>query len=57
MKAFECNKINHGCNAVIRGKDNREVMAKATEHAKRAHGMDTIPADMAKKVEASIHDE
>jgi predicted small metal-binding protein len=45
-----------GCNAVIEGKDVAEVMAKGAEHAKKAHGMATIPPDMAKKVQAAIKD-
>ena len=57
MKAFECNKVVPNCNAVIRGKDANEVMTKAEEHAKRAHGMQSIPQDVAQKVKAAIHDE
>jgi len=56
MKAFECNKVVPNCNAVIRGKDENEVMTKAAEHAKKAHGMKDIPADVAKKVRDAIHE-
>ena len=56
MKAFECNKVVPNCNAVIRGKDDAEVMSKAAEHARKAHNMKDIPADVAKKVQESIHD-
>jgi predicted small metal-binding protein len=45
-----------GCNAVIEGKDEAEVMAKGAEHAKKAHGMSSIPPDVAKKVQAAIKD-
>ncbi len=57
MKAFECNKVVPECGAVIRGKDENEVMAKATEHARKAHHMENIPADVARKVRGAIHDE
>jgi predicted small metal-binding protein len=43
-----------GCNAVIEGKDEAEVMAKGAEHAKAAHKMTTIPPEMAAKVKAAI---
>ena len=56
MKAFECNKVVPNCNAVIRGKDDKEVMAKAAEHAKQAHGMTNITPDVAKKVRDAIHE-
>jgi predicted small metal-binding protein len=45
-----------GCNAVIEGKDEAEVMAKGAEHAKTAHKMTTIPPDVAAKVKAAIKD-
>ena len=45
-----------GCNAVIEGKDTNEVMTKGAEHAKKAHGIDAIPPDVAKKVQAAIKD-
>jgi len=40
---------------VIEGKDDNEVMMKATEHAKNAHKMTTIPPDVASKVQQAIH--
>jgi predicted small metal-binding protein len=41
---------------MVEGKDIAEVMAKAAEHAKTAHGMTTIPPAMAEKVQAAIKD-
>ena len=45
-----------GCNAVIEGKDESEVMQKGAEHAKTAHGMSAIPPDVAQKVRGAIRD-
>jgi predicted small metal-binding protein len=45
-----------GCNFVAEGKDTAEVMAKGAEHAKTAHGMTSIPPDLAAKVQAAIKD-
>jgi predicted small metal-binding protein len=45
-----------GCNAVIEGKDEAEVMQKGAEHAKKAHGMNQIPPDVAQKVRGAIRD-
>ena len=34
-----------------------QIMAQVAEHAKKDHGMQTIPNDVAQKVKASIHEE
>ena len=40
----------------MEGHDEAEVMKKATEHARKDHGMTTIPPDVAKKVQGAIRD-
>jgi predicted small metal-binding protein len=54
MKVLNCGDLVPGCKAIIEGKDEAEVMAKGAVHAKTAHMMATIPADMAAKVKAAI---
>ena len=55
-KQLRCGDLMPGCNAVIEGKDEAEVMAKGAEHAKQAHGMSSIPPDIAQQVKAAIRD-
>ena len=55
-KVLKCGDLMPGCNFVAEGKDVAEVMAKGVEHAKTAHGLSTIPPDLAQKVQASIRD-
>ena len=55
-KVLRCGDLMPGCNAVIEGKDEAEVMAKGAEHAKTAHKMTSIPPDIAAKVKAAIKD-
>jgi predicted small metal-binding protein len=55
-KVLKCGDLMPGCNAVIEGKDEAEVMAKGAEHAKTAHQITTIPPDMVTKVKAAIKD-
>lgn len=55
-KILRCGDLMPGCNAVVEGKDVAEVMAKAQEHAKTAHGMTAIPPEVAAKVQAAIKD-
>jgi predicted small metal-binding protein len=38
----------------MEGKDVTEVMAKAEEHARTAHGMKAIPPEVAAKVRAAM---
>jgi predicted small metal-binding protein len=55
-KVLKCGDLMPGCNFVAEGKDVAEVMAKGAEHAKTAHGMTSIPSDLAAKVQAAIKD-
>ena len=55
-KILRCDDVMPGCKAVVEGKDVAEVMAKAAEHAKTAHGLTTIPSEVAAKVQAAIKD-
>lgn len=53
-KELRCGDLMPGCSAVIDGKDEAEVLRKAAEHAKTAHGMKEIPPDVAQKVQGAI---
>jgi predicted small metal-binding protein len=55
-KIFRCGDLIPGCNAVIEGQDESEVMAKGAEHAKQAHGITSIPPAVAAKVRAAIRE-
>ena len=48
-KVLRCGDLMPGCNAVIEGKDEAEVMAKKAEHAKTPHKMISLPPDIAAK--------
>jgi len=55
-KILRCGDLMPGCSFVAEGKDVAEVMAKGAEHAKKDHGMTSIPPDLAAKVQAAIKD-
>ena len=57
MKAMHCGDLMKGCDFVSRGETELEVMKKAAEHAKMAHGMDKITPELAEKVKAAIRNE
>ncbi len=53
-KVLRCGDVMPGCAIVLEGQDDAEVVRKATEHAKSAHGMATVPPDVVNKVRAAI---
>jgi len=55
-KVLRCGDLMPGCQAVVEGNNEAEVMAKAVEHAKKDHGMTTISPDVAAKARAAIKD-
>jgi predicted small metal-binding protein len=55
-KVLRCGDLMPGCSFVAEGKDVAEVMAKGAEHAKKDHGISSIPPDMVAKVQAAIKD-
>jgi predicted small metal-binding protein len=45
-----------GCQTVVEGKDEAEVMARAAEHARSAHGLQQVPPELAGKVRSAIRE-
>ena len=56
-KVLRCREVGMDCDFVARGESEDQVMAQAAEHARKDHGMESIPAEVAATVKAAIHDE
>jgi len=57
MKEFHCKDVGMAnCDFVAKGRDDDEIMKKATEHAKRDHKMQTIPPDLERKARGAIRE-
>lgn len=56
MKQFACGSVVSGCDGVVTGETEDDVMAAAAEHARTAHGMDDVPEELAGKIRAGITD-
>jgi predicted small metal-binding protein len=56
-KELRCGDLMPGCKAVVEGKDEAEVMAKAAEHAKNAHGLQQVTPELAIKVRSAIKEQ
>ncbi len=56
MPNFKCADIGMKCGfAINNALSQEEVLQEAQVHARLAHGMSTIPPDVAAKVSAAIH--
>jgi predicted small metal-binding protein len=56
-KILKCSDVGMDCDFVVRGETSEEVMKKAAEHARTAHGIEQIPPELAQKAQAAIKDE
>jgi predicted small metal-binding protein len=55
-KQLRCGDLMPGCDRVIEGKDEQEVMAKAAEHARNDHGLAQVTPDLERKARGAIRD-
>ncbi len=53
-KELCCRDVGVDCDFVARGKDEKEILAKAAEHARTAHDMKEIPKELLEKVRKAI---
>jgi len=57
-KAISCKDVGMiGCDFTARAESMDELMQVAAAHAKEAHGMDSIPAELMPAVHAAVRDE
>jgi predicted small metal-binding protein len=56
-KILECAKVDpsSGCQYVVRGETEEEVLAKAAEHTKK-HGICEVTPELMERVKANIRD-
>jgi len=56
MKRFECGTVVDGCDGVVTGETEDEVLQAAAQHAASVHGMTELPDEVVQKVRAGITD-
>jgi len=54
MKKFECSTVVSGCDGVVTGETDDDVLAAAAQHAAEAHGMSEVPDDVVAAIRAGI---
>ena len=55
-KVLKCREVGMDCDFEAHGENDEQIMSQAAEHARKDHGMETIPPEVAVKVKAAIHD-
>ena len=56
MKRFACGTVVPGCEGVVTGQTDDEVLAAAAAHAAEAHGMTDVPDEVVSAIRAGITD-
>lgn len=54
MKQFACANVVDGCDGVVTGETEDEVMVAVGQHAADAHGITDISDDLAQQVRMGI---
>jgi predicted small metal-binding protein len=55
-KEMRCGDLMPGCDKVIEGKDDNDVVAKAVDHARKEHNITHMTPDLEEKVRGAIHE-
>lgn len=56
MKTFACRDVGMNCEWTTTGKDENEVMSKASEHGRMTHGLTDMPRELVDKVKGAIRE-
>lgn len=54
MKKFACGDVVAGCDGVVTGETEDDVLTAAAAHAASAHGMTDVPDDVVAAIRAGI---
>jgi predicted small metal-binding protein len=54
MKQFACASVVPGCEGVVSGDTDDEVLAAAARHAAEVHGMSEVPDEVVAAIRAGI---
>lgn len=53
-KVRECRSVVPGCEIVMHGESEEDVMMKAAEHTRSAHGVEHMSEELKAKMRAAI---
>jgi len=56
MRTFECDTVVPGCDGVVTGETDDEVLAAAARHAGAVHGISEPSPELVAAIRGGIHD-
>ncbi len=56
MKSFECGTLVPGCTWHTEAKDTAEIVRRAADHLRSAHGEELIRPNMVDEIKARVHE-
>jgi predicted small metal-binding protein len=56
-KVVRCRDVGFDCDGVVRAETEEAALQMVAEHAKSAHGMESVPPEVVEKVRSVIRDE
>ena len=56
MKQYQCGTLVPGCTWHTEADEEAEVVRRAAEHLRSAHGEDMVRPDMISRIKERIHD-
>ena len=56
MKTFECGTLVPGCTWHTQAEDSAEVVRRAAEHLRSAHGEEQVRPNLVDEIKARIND-
>lgn len=56
-KLLRCRDLGFDCEGELRADSEDEILAQAAQHAREAHGMETVPDEVVQDILASIRQE
>ena len=57
MKSFECGTLVPGCQWHTEATDSAEVVRRAAEHLRTAHGEEEVRPNLVEQIKARVHDQ
>lgn len=54
MKSFACGAVVPDCVATFDAETENEILALVAEHARRDHGMESVPPEVVEQVRENI---
>jgi predicted small metal-binding protein len=56
MKQFECGTLVPGCTWHTQAEEDAEVVRRAADHLRTAHGESEVRPDMIERIKERVHD-